>query len=551
MTRGRRRLRYGALIAVIPMVIAACGGADTPAAPAAPQAPAATPAPDAAPGERVATVHLPQGPRGFNPLIPQITGDQLINQLHHAGLVMTNGSREYIGRAASDWSVSADGRTWTFTLDTSLGWSDGTPFTIDDVIFSYELWANPASGSSLSGVLARVEGVRAYLDGDADSVSGFRAVDAQTFQIELTEPNVAFIDSIVQPIMHILPKHVLGGIPLAELSENPWFREPTTGLGPYVFSRWITDDEIEFVPNPSYPAELGIDRLFARVLTTEVAGAQLETGEIDLAQLAATSVPRFEALAGVTVHRQQGVGIMALHSALDAGKLADPKVRAAILHAIDRQAIVDSLLAGEGVVVDTLVHGPSWAVPSDLPTFEYDPDRARELLAESGFDTSTLIRFETTATQTVRLNLATIAAGQLQAVGLSGAVVVPYEPAALSEALGQRDFDLLISEYGNFATDPHSMTIRLGCDFIPGSNIVRYCNPELDDLLRRGIATPVLSERTAIYGDAQRIFTRDLPILPLYVANSLFGTSQRFQGFQPHGAIIDAFWNAPDWTVQQ
>ncbi len=548
MKREKFRARSIVLLAAFPLLLVACGGGGQDASAPAP-APAPAPGPAAEAGPRIATVHLPQNPRGFNPLIPQITGDQLINQLHHAGLVMTNGSREYIGRVASDWTVSGDARTWTFTINTDMGWSDGTPFTIDDVVFSYELWANPESGSSATGVLARVAGVDAFLAGTAPNISGLRAVDQQTLEIELTEPNVSFIDSIVQPIMHILPKHILQDIPLAQLSEHPWFREPTAGLGPYVFERWITDDEVEFVPNAFYPAELGLDRLFARTLTTEVAGAQLETGELDLAQIAATDISRFNSLPGITIHRQQGVGIMALHTALDAGKLADPRVRAAMLHAIDRQAIVDSILAGEGVVVDTLVHGPAWAVPSDLPTFEYNPERARELLAEAGFDLSTPIRFETVSTQTARLNLATIAAGQLQAVGLTGAVVVPYEPAALSAAIGNRDFDLLISEYGNFATDPHSMTIRLGCDFIPGSNIVRYCNPELDVLLRRGIATPVLAERTAIYADAQRIFTRDLPILPLYVANTLFGTAERFQGYQPHGAVIDAFWNAPDWTV--
>ena len=494
------------------------------------------------------SVQLYQAPRGFNPLLASIGPDHLIEQLHWDSLLSVTDTSEYGPRLAESWEVSDDGTTWTFHLRSDVKWSDGEPFTADDVVFTYTMYANPATGSSNAGKFSSVVGAEAFAAGEVDTVEGFRAPDDTTFVIELVEPNVAYLTELVTPIMFIVPEHVVGELPIEGLSDNPFWREPTVGIGPYIFERWITDDEIEFVANPEYRTELGLDRVFARFLSTDVAMAQLETGELDYAQVSAADVERMSEVEGITVLETDGPGVMALHPALDTGPLQDPLVRQAIMYAIDREALVDAVIDGHGKVVDTLVHGPAWAVPSDLKKYDYDPEKARDLLAQAGWDPSTEVNLQIVPGQRDRDTIMTIVAAQLQEVGMN-AQVLQLESAQMSATIGDRSFHTILSAYGLFTVDPAAMNARLMCAQIGGANLVAYCNPELDALLEAGVATSDQSEREEIYAQAQEIFIEDVPIQVLYVPDTLAATSDRLGGFKLNPLATDAFWNAADWTI--
>lgn len=494
------------------------------------------------------TVQLYQPPTTLSPLVASIGPIHLLNQLHWDSLLSVDADMEYGPRLAESWEVSEDGRKWTFHLRDDVRWSDGEPFTAADVVFTYELYANPATGSAVAGKLGDVAGAKDFVDGNAESISGLHAPDESTFVVELTEPNTAFIADLVDPVLFILPKHVVGQLPVEGLAENPFFREPTVGIGPYVFNQWVTDDQVELHGNPEYRQKLGLDRVFAQYVSTDVALAQLETGEIDYAQVSATDVSRVESLDGVTLHRKDGPGVTALHTAIDSGKLADKRVRQAIIYAIDREAIVDEALAGEGKVVDTLIHGPEWAMPDDLKHYAYDPGRAHELLAEAKWDSTTEVRIEIIPGQRDRDTTATIVAAQLQEVGMN-AKVVQMEASQQAEVVANRDFDLLVSRFGMFTLDPAAMNARLSCGQIGGSNLTAYCNEDLDALLKAGIATSDQSERAEIYHDAQRIVNEEMPILVLNSPATLAATSDRLQGFELNPSPVDAFWNAAEWTV--
>jgi peptide/nickel transport system substrate-binding protein len=277
--------------------------------------------------------------------------------------------------------------------------------------------------------------------------------------------------------------------------------------------------------------------------------AQLQTGKLDYAQVAAPDAKRIEGLDGVTLHRADGPGVMALHTAFDSGKLADVRVRQAIMYAIDREALVNQVLSGEGKVVDTLVHGPDWAMPSDLIHYNYDPAKAKTLLAQAGWNPKTQVRIELVPGTRDRDTMVTIVAAQLKAVGIN-AVVKNYQAAELSDAIAKRDFDLLVSGYGLFVIDPASMNARLTCANIGGSNISGYCNKQLDQLLAAGIAASDQAQRQKIYADAQRLVNREAPIFVMYVPNTLAATSNRLQGFKLNPSVVDAFWNAADWSVK-
>jgi peptide/nickel transport system substrate-binding protein len=506
-------------------------------------APAATPSTDS--GSKDVSVQLYAPPSTFSPLIAQTGGNQLIQTLNWDSLIGIDDQGAFQPRLAESWEVSADGTVWTFHLKEGLTWSDGEPFTADDVVYTFNLYANPKSGSSSVGLLKDVVGADALAAGTADTASGFAAPDENTFTMTLSAPNAAKLVSLAEPQLFILPEHVYSSMPLDGLATNPAFREPTVGIGPYLFSKWVTDDQVEFVPNPTYPTPLGLDHIYAKFMATDAAEAQLQTGEIDFSQVAAADASRIKDLPGIEFHSVPGIGIMALHNAFDSGKLADSRVRQAIMYGIDREAIVDQVLDGYGEVVDTIQHGPDWAVPDDLTHYTRDVDKAKALLADAGWDPSTEVRLEIVPGPKDREQVLTIIAGQLQEIGMN-AVVKQYDQAGLADAIKNRDFDLLISGYGVFTADPAALNGILLCG---NGNLSGYCNEDLDKALKAGIATTDQDERAKIYADAQKIMNEDLPIFPIYVPDTLAATADRLQGFKLNPLPTNAFWNASEWTL--
>lgn len=495
-------------------------------------------------------VQLYQLPDSFSPLILQTGGVALVEELHWDSLVGLDNENKVAPRLADSWDVSSDAKTITFHLKSGLKWSDGTPFTAKDVVYTFNLFANAKTGSAYVGQFSNVEGAAAVADGSATTVSGFSAPDDNTFVIKLTEPNSAYVVTLAEPAMYIVPEHVVSKLPVDGLAANPFWREPTVGLGPYIFSKWVNDNEIEFNANPQYRTKVGADHVYAQLLSSDAALAQLQSGDLDYAQVSVSDMATAKAMKNVTVLSTPGTGVMALHTAIDNGKLADPRVRQAVLYAINRQALVDQLLKGEGKVINTLVFGPEWAVPSGLNDYAYDPAKAKSLLAEAGWKADTEVTINVVPGQKDRDSMVTIVAAQLQAVGMK-VTVKQYQPADLTTDIGKRAFDLLPSQYGLFNVDPVTMDARLMCDQAApkGINLSDYCNPDLDKLLTEGIATTDQAKRAEIYAQAQKIVNTDVPIMVLYSPNIIAATSSRLQGFKLAGVLTQAFWNAADWTV--
>ena len=190
-------------------------------------------------------IYLYQKPKNWNPLAPPNGPDTQVETLIYDALLMVNDQYQYEPRLAERWSASADARTFTFNLRSGLRWSDSQPFTSKDVLFTYKLLANPASGSAHAAKFDHVLGIADFRAGMATDVAGFRLPDDNTFVIELDQPNAAFISSISWPFYGILPEHMLGTADLKTLSDNPFFLNPTVGMGPFTFVRYETDQFVE------------------------------------------------------------------------------------------------------------------------------------------------------------------------------------------------------------------------------------------------------------------------------------------------------------------
>lgn len=503
-----------------------------------------------APDATALNVYLYQAPASaFSPMAPLHGPDGLIMSMIYDGLYGVDNNYELQPHlAVGPPEISPDGTRFTFELRDDLVWSDGEPFTADDVVFTYNLMANPASGSSRSGLFAEVKGAAEVAAGEADSVSGLSAPDDTTFVIETTSPDIGLVGLVGN--MWILPEHVLGDVPVDQMSDHEFFREPTVGLGPYTFVEYRTDQYVELVANENYRDDVAIDTVYLRPVTSDVATAQLGTGEMDLVQISPADLDAVESLDDVEVESAPGPGFIRLALNQTQERFADPRVGQAIMMAVDRQGIVDEALAGKGSTLVSSFMGD--ALPDDLNQYDYDPEAAERLLSEAGWNPSDPVELIWIPGQRDRDTAANVVQSQLQDVGMN-VTLRQVQPSELGDLTDNATFDMFLFGGGNYATEPWAVYPINGCDQAApqGGNLPRFCNEELDALMKQANATPDEQERLELYRQAARIENEAVPYIWLYNPDSIWAYNTRLEGFIPSGDFTNGFWNAADWSISE
>jgi peptide/nickel transport system substrate-binding protein len=339
----------------------------------------------------------------------------------------------------------------------------------------------------------------------------------------------------------------------SQLEQHSFFQNPTVASGPFKFVKYETDQFIQVERNPNFwgpPAKL--ERIFVHIATSDVATAQLQKGEILHTQISVTDTDTLKNAPGVKVANKPAAGIFVMAPMFDGTKLNNKLVRQALVYAIDREGIVQQVLKGYGRVVNSHIIGPEWALNPNLNKYEYNPDKARALLKEAAWDANTPVVINWMAGQGGRdvENSLLIAQSQLQAVGIK-ADFQPLERGPLLEAITGRKFDLVSYGGGVYTVDPDSTSYVLMCQFIQpkGANNAGYCNPNVDRLFLEGRAATDQAQRAKAYQEASALINEDVSHVWLFVADAIYGYSDKLQGLKPHGDFNSAYWNAHEWSV--
>ncbi len=461
------------------------------------------------------------------------------------------------GDLAEDWDVAGDGVTWTFRLREGLTWHDGEPVTADDVRFTLELYADPAQQAVNAGTVQNaLVGGTEYGEGTADSISGVEVVDERTIQLTTPEPNAAFLDLMTR--IFILPEHSLGQIPRDQILESDWWTTNPIGTGPFQFVQYEPDQSIELERFDDYwrgapRLDRLINRYFLEAGTSIIA---LEAGEIDFTYATADEAIRLEDNPNVTVvpGPSQVINFLNLNpNAVEA--FQDTRVRQAIAYAIDREAIIEGLWQGAAEPAYCLFNNPNY-VPDDLNTYDYNPEMARELLAEAGWDPDTVGEFEAITYYTDQLSSDILVAIQqyLADVDIN---IVPRNvdvPTFVNEYYEDSTFQIGYAGAGN-GPDPQGSYgyFHSSQTWPTGTNAISYSNPELDALLEQGLAELDPTARAEIYQEVCRILNEEQPWIFLWVTTRYGAVSNRIGNFQytpapGGGRYYDA---AEDWFIRE
>lgn len=521
-----------ALLFVFSMILTAC----VPAAPAAPEgeAPAAEAeatepaAEEAAAGGSLLRVGYSQRPNNFNPLDVVQGIEGFVQKWTNAKLVTFDRTGTLMGDLAETWEVSADGTVFTFHLREGVTWQDGEPFTADDVLFTYERILTPDMGARMHNNFLVIDGAKEFAEGTAETVSGIEVLGDNEIQFTLSEPSATFlVDMAITNAHTMLPRHVVEAIAPADFATSEYAtRHPYPGLGPFVFDTYETDQYIELVANPTYfRGAPKIERI--RILTIPDNNTRivaLENGEIDVAQGVPTQeYARVSGLEGIETYLQDSPAPTGLFVDSDQAKeepikvaMRTPQFRQALLHALDLDALVNDVLEGLPKRVNC-VFLQTWACSPNLVDYAYDPDKARELLAEIGWDNSWEVEWMVLAPQVEPVHA--IMQQMWAEVGINMAPITVDGPTFVENFYQNGTFDVTIVGYGAGA-DPNvagNNFFVCGQLYPNGFNGTRYCNDRVTELVQLGKATVAQADREPIYQEMTEILNQELPLAPLWL----------------------------------
>ncbi|HEX9427696.1 MAG TPA: peptide-binding protein [Candidatus Polarisedimenticolia bacterium] len=428
------------------------------------------------------------------------------------------GPPTFLPGLASSWEFSPDGTRLTFHLDPRATWSDGSPVTAADVLLSHRAARSPEVAWAGIDVKEFIEEVSAP---DARTVV-YRFSRVYPYQLmDAVEGN-------------ILPARVFGKTPLAEWPKRPFLEAPVTG-GPFRLKRYERGALIELERNPSY-LKTPLPRLDAvvfRVIPDEQTLLnELLSGGIDVMEnVPPLAAARLEPSPRLRLVRAPDLSYTFICWNTARPLFADSRVRRALTMAIDREAIVDGLLPGVGRPASGPVLSFLWAHDPDLRPLPFDPDVARRLLKEAGWEDrdgdgvldrdGRPFRFdlETNQGSGQRADVARMVAAQLRAIGVE-AVPRVFESGSFIARHQAHDFDAFVGSWRE------STKVDLRSNFHEASrdggyNYGQYGSPELDHLIDRARAERDPKAARALWIEAQRIIARDQPYTFLFERDRL------------------------------
>jgi ABC-type transport system substrate-binding protein len=501
----------------------------------------------AAPGKTSLNVYLYQEPAGlFSPLAPLSGPDSQVMSFINEGLMAPDPDYKLQPRLAESYTVSPDATTFTFKLRSGLKWSDGTPFTSKDVLFTYTLLANPKTTSATAGSYTAVEGVADFVAGKTQTISGFSAPDDTTFVMKAAKPNIGLLALIGSAF--IVPEHVLGKLAPDAVAKDAYFRKPTVSVGPYTFVEYKTNQYVHVTANPQYRNPAKIKDIFLKPMTSDVATAQLGNGGIDIASYSPTDQATVAGFSGVTTQEKPGAGFVRI--ALNQSKpyFQDPRVRQAFLYAVDRAQIVKTVLSGKGEV--RLSNFAKANEPAGLNDYAKNVEKAKQLLAEAGWDPNRTINLQWVHGQRDRDATATIVQSELAAVGVK-VNLVNIQAAQIAGTYKDKSYDMAMFGGGNYAVDSSTINVITACaqQYPAGGNVNYFCDQKLDDLMTRANSTADAGQRKSLYDQAAVEENAQADLMWLYNPYGLWAVNKKVQGFKAAGSQDANFWDPASWSI--
>lgn len=459
----------------------------------------------------------------------QINSMAVVQHKLYEGLVLQGPNSEYKPLLASEWK-QIDDLTWEFVLREGVTFHDGTPFdgeavkkTIDRILDKNA----PTPKANMFGMIREV-----------------KVVDTHRIQFVLHYPFAGLLSVLASAEGGIISPKAIEQYG-KDLSKHP------VGTGPFVFESWTPGQEIVLVKNENYWGKKPrIDKVVFKTVpedTTRV--AMVETGEAHIAeQLPVTELERVQNSPNMTLGRYPSFAVDHIGMNVTKKPFDDVRVRQAIAHAIDKEAIIQGVYNNVGKVANSTLGPQVIGYSPNVKGPEYDLNKAKQLLAEAGYPNG----FKATVylnDNKARINVAEVLQSQLKGIGIDLQIQV-MEFGAYLDLAAKGETQMFISGWGNATGDADYNQYNLfhsTSHGVPGNHSF-YSNPKVDALIEAGRKEKDPQKRKDIYEEAQQIEMEEVPLLPYRSSENLAAISKSVQGvtISPSGYV-----ELNDVTIQE
>lgn len=467
------------------------------------------------------------GPEGFNPYVTISSAAKMIEDVIYTPLIDLGADMRprWSTSLAYKVDITDGGRRYVLHLRQNARWSDGAPITAKDVVFTIHLESNPAVISGYPGDFALMRSIR--------------ALDPYTVEVTLSHPSPPFLENSLASDTLILPEHILGKYPPGSEAEAKFvngdtaFSQHPVTSGAWRILRNVPDAYIVLERNPTYwGPKPQLDQIAFRVYPQQDSlYAAVDAGEIDVTDIPPNLWRVHERLRGnhKFINWPWNVTFLLLPNYHDPAIafMHDPRVKQAMLYAINRQFIIDGIMSGQANVLNGPIPSFSPYYDRSLKTYEYDPAKARALLDAAGWHEQNGVRSKNGvamrltlktggATDAVASNIAELIQANLKAVGIE-CTLDNEEIQTFFVDLHNSRFQLALrgiiqSPYPDDYKFYYSTQTRAN----GGYNVGFYSNPQVDQAILEARTAPSAAVARAALNRYQQLASEDLPVLYLY-----------------------------------
>jgi peptide/nickel transport system substrate-binding protein len=505
---------------------------------------------EATKGDKSISIGITRSPASFNPLDRADWSQFYISSVMFNPLMEMDEDFKFIPRLA-DSIETTDNQTFTAKLNPNAKWTDGKPVTADDVLFSLEMLTHPKFSSLLTSQFQILEGLAKggkFEGGSFADFPGAKKVDEHTITFKTqtpVDPNV--FNEKIAANLKALPKHVLGNVSPDTLQQNPFMQKPTVTYGAYKFVEFQNNQYVALEANKDYfKGAPKVNKLFFKIMPVANLVAQFQNGDIDMnfPDIGSLSLQDYETVKKMNhIITEDGAPVNYKLVGFNTKSL-DEKVRQAIAYGINRKGMVKDLLKGSGEV-STGPYAPvhpyyNEDIKDDYP---YDPEKAKELLKEAGWDSSKTVNYIVPIGNQELEKVGDLIAANLKEVGINVQVQKSDIPGMIQK-LKKGEFDMYSITF-SFVLDPDvSFVYQSGAS----NNFTYWSNSEVDDLLAKGLRETDQNARKGLYDKFQKLHVKELPEIGLYADYRLRAVNKRVTvgGPKDIGMLI----NVHEWDVK-
>jgi len=475
-------------------------------------------------------VSIATDPTGFDPeAVQNNTSGFIMGVVHDSLVAYKPGTTEVAPSLAKSWDVSPDGLTYTFHLRTGVKFHDGTPFNAAEYIKTLDRQLKKDDPNTVYNT-GPVEGYEDFTFGE---VTSYAALDNDTMQFKLKEPNAAFLNSLAM---------VWNGVVSYDAAAK-WgkdFRNHPVGTGPFIFREWKSRDQVVLDANPEYwKGKPKVEHLvFKEMPDAQAALLALQRGETQIMGDVATQVvPALKADRNIVVLTQPGLTVNGMAMPNQVAPFNDKRVRQALNYAVDKEAINKALYSGLAVTMTSPIPPAQWGFDPSLKGYPYDPKKAADLLKEAGVQLP--LHVEMLAYNTPRgynpagPDLAVVLQGYFKKVGIEADIRKLDMGAFLGTTRSGNYTGMFITGWSGDNGDPDNFVAPLWASYsMPVGDTSHFKDPAIDAEMKAAVLEVNHDKRMADY---KKIQAQILDGAPWVFVNSTLlvrATRKNVEGFK-------------------